>query len=176
MADDGFALIEHLGLTDYDLGGYSLGGRTTLRLLIRGAAPQRAIVAGMGLEGMLHAAGRGAYFRRVLEAPGSFTRGSSEWMAEAFLKTVGGDPVALLNVLDTFIDTPREILQGIDIPTLVLVGGQDDDNGSGEALAAVLPRGRFAVVPGSHMSAVTRPELSSAMIEFLEARASSEPV
>ena len=39
LADDGFALIEHLGLTDYDLGGYSLGGRTTMRMLARGAKP-----------------------------------------------------------------------------------------------------------------------------------------
>ncbi|MBU6493132.1 MAG: alpha/beta fold hydrolase, partial [Burkholderiales bacterium] len=35
LADDGFALLEHLGLTDYDLGGYSLGGRTTMRMLVR---------------------------------------------------------------------------------------------------------------------------------------------
>ena len=41
LADDGFALIEQLGLSDYDLGGYSLGGRTTLRMLVRGAAPKR---------------------------------------------------------------------------------------------------------------------------------------
>lgn len=170
MADDGFALIEHLGLSDYDLGGYSLGARTTLRMLVRGATPARAIAAGMGLDGMLQTAGRGAYFRRVLTAPGSFPRGSSEWMAEAFLKTVGGDPVALLHVLDTFADTPREALAAIDTPTLVLAGAEDDDNGSAEALAAVLPRGRYTEVPGNHMSAVTRPELSSAMVEFLETR------
>jgi len=170
MADDGFALIEHLGLSDYDLGGYSLGARTTLRMLVRGATPARAIAAGMGLEGMLHSIGRGAYFRRVLQAPGSFPRGSSEWMAEAFLKTVGGDPVALLHVLDTFVDTPREALAAIDTPTLVLAGAEDDDNGSAEALAAVLPKGRYTEVPGNHMSAVTRPDLSSAMVEFLETR------
>jgi pimeloyl-ACP methyl ester carboxylesterase len=176
LADDGFALIEHLGLTDYDLGGYSLGARTTLRMLARGAAPKRAIVAGMGLEGMLHTGGRGAYFRRVLKHPGSFARGSSEWMAEAFLKTVGGDPVALLNVLDTFVDTPREALARIDTPTLVLVGAEDDDNGSAEALAAALPAGQYSVVPGNHMSAVTRPELASAMVEFLDAGERSEPI
>jgi pimeloyl-ACP methyl ester carboxylesterase len=176
MADDGLALIEQLGLTDYDLGGYSLGGRTTLRMLVRGAAPRRAIVAGMGLEGMLHTAGRGEYFRRVLSAPGSFARGSSEWMTEAFLKTVGGDPMALLNVLESFVDTPCETLQRIDTPTLVLVGAQDNDNGSAEALAAALPRGRYSVVPGNHMNAVTRPELSAAMIDYLEAPQSSEPV
>lgn len=168
LADDGFALIEQLGLTDYDLGGYSLGGRTTLRMLARGAAPLRAIAAGMGLEGMLHTSGRGDYFRRVLLHPGSFARGSSEWMTEAFLKTVGGDPVALLNILDAYVDTPREALARIDTPTLVLAGANDDDNGSAEALAAVLPAGRHRVVPGNHMSAVTKPELAAAMIEFLD--------
>src|SRR3979490_1222410 len=60
LTDDGFALIEQLGLTDYDLGGYSLGGRTTIRMLARGAAPRRAIVAGMGLEGIVHTGGRSA--------------------------------------------------------------------------------------------------------------------
>ena len=176
LADDGFALIERLGLADYDLGGYSLGARTTLRMLVRGATPKRAIAAGMGLEGMLHTSGRGDYFRRVLEHPGSFARGSSEWMTEAFLKTVGGDPAALLNVLDSFVDTPSETLARIATPTLVLVGEDDHDNGSAEALAAALPAGRYCVVPGNHMSAVTKPELSSAMIDFLGARAESEPI
>jgi pimeloyl-ACP methyl ester carboxylesterase len=51
LADDGLALVEHLGLGDgdYDLGGYSLGARIVLRLLVRGARPGRAIVAGQGL-------------------------------------------------------------------------------------------------------------------------------
>src|SRR3979409_2700549 len=50
LTDDGFALIEHLGLVDYDLGGYSLGGRITIRMLGRHATPGRAIVAGFGPE------------------------------------------------------------------------------------------------------------------------------
>jgi pimeloyl-ACP methyl ester carboxylesterase len=169
LTDDGFALIEGLGLTDYDLGGYSLGGRTTIRMLARGAAPRRAIVAGMGLEGIVHTGGRSAYFRRILGNLGTFERGSSEWMAEAFLKTVGGDPVALLHVLGTFVDTPREALAHIGVPTLVLVGAEDGDNGSAQALAAALPDGRYAAVPGNHMSAVTRPELGAAIADFLEA-------
>jgi pimeloyl-ACP methyl ester carboxylesterase len=169
LTDDGFALIEHLGLTDYDLGGYSLGGRTTIRMLARGAAPRRAIVAGMGLEGIVQAGGRSAFFRRILTNLGTFERGSPEWMAEAFLKTVGGDPVALLHVLGTSVDTPREALARIGMPTLVLVGAEDDDNGSAQALAAALPDGEYAVVPGNHMSAVTRPELGAAIADFLGA-------
>src|SRR3546814_9646669 len=43
---DGMALIEHLELTEYDLGGYSLGARTTVRMLAGfGAAPRRVIVS-----------------------------------------------------------------------------------------------------------------------------------
>jgi pimeloyl-ACP methyl ester carboxylesterase len=167
LADDGFALLEHLGLTDYDLGGYSLGGRTTIRMLARGAKPGRAVVAGAGWEGIVNTAGRGAHFRHILTHLGTFERGSAEWMAEAFLKTVGGDPVALLHVLDTFVDTPREDLARIDIPTLVLMGDDDDDTGSGEDLAAALPRGQYQLIPGNHMSAVTKPELGAAIADFL---------
>ena len=169
LADDGLALVEHLELTDYDLGGYSLGARTTVRMLARGATPKRAIVAGMGLEGILHTGGRGGHFRNILTNLGKHKPGSAEWMAEAFMKTVGGDPVALLNVLNTFEDTPRETLTRIDIPTLVLTGAEDDDNGSAEALSAALPKGRYVVVPGNHMSAVTKPELGTAIAAFLTA-------
>ena len=167
LADDGFALVAHLGLTDYDLGGYSLGGRTTLRMLARGAAPSRAILGGMGLDGIVHTAGRGGHFRNILTNLGSFPRGSNEWMAEAFLKTVGGDPVALLNVLDTFADTPLETIGRIVVSALVVAGVDDHDNGSAQALADALPAGRHVAVPGNHMSAVTRPELGDAMAAFL---------
>ena len=83
------------------------------------------------------------------------------------MKTVGGDPIALLNVLNTFADTPPEALARINIPTLVLNGAEDDDNGSGEALAAALPQAHYVVVPGNHMSAVTKPELGTALADFL---------
>jgi pimeloyl-ACP methyl ester carboxylesterase len=167
LTDDGLALIDFLGLEDYDLGGYSLGARTTIRMMVRGAAPRRAIVAGMGLEGILDAQGRGEYFRRILTNPGSFPRGSAEWMAEAFLKTVGGDAQALLLVLDTAVDTPPEALQRIRVPTLVAAGREDADNGSAASLADALPQGRHVELPGNHMSAVTKPELGSAIVDFL---------
>lgn len=167
LAEDGLALIAHLGLTDYDLGGYSLGGRTTVRMLARGARPRRAIVAGMGLAGIVDTGGRGAYFRRVLTNLGSFARGTPEWMTEAFLKTTGGDPEALLRVLDTFVDTPREALDAMQLPVLVVAGADDDDNGSAAALADALPQGRCRIIPGNHMSAVTRPELGQEIADFV---------
>ena len=164
---DGMALIAHLGLTDYDLGGYSLGGRTTMRMLVNGATPRRAVLSGMGLTGILQTSGRGDYFRKVLTNPGSFERGSNEWMTEAFLKTTGGDPVALLHVLETFVDTPHEALATIRLPVAVVTGAEDDDNGSGVELADALPQGVYHEVPGGHMSAVTKPELGQAIADFL---------
>jgi len=168
LADDGLALIEHLELSDYDLGGYSLGARTAVRMLARGASPRRAIVAGMGLEGITNTAGRGGYFRNLLTHLGSFKPGSPQWLAEAFMKTVGGDPIALLHILDTFVDTPSETLARINTPTLVVIGAEDDDNGSADGLAAALPNARCVVIPGNHMSAVTKPELGGAMADYLD--------
>jgi pimeloyl-ACP methyl ester carboxylesterase len=164
---DGFALVEHLGLVDYDLGGYSLGGRTTVRMLANGARPRRAVVAGMGLKGLVDTAGRGGYFRRVLTSLGGFERGSPEWLTEAFLKTTGGDPVALLKVLDTFVDTPEAAVRAIEAPTLIVSGVEDDDNGSAAELAGALPHATLVEVPGNHMSAVTKPELGDAIANFL---------
>ena len=166
---DGFALVEHLGLVDYDLVGYSLGGRTTVRMLANGATPRRAILSGMGLAGITDTAGRGGYFHRVLTNLGTFERGTSEWMTEAFLKTTKGDPLALLRILDTFVDTPREAIERIATPALVVNGEDDHDNGSGEELAATLGDGRYRAIPGNHMSAVLKPELGTAIADFLTA-------
>jgi pimeloyl-ACP methyl ester carboxylesterase len=167
LAEDGLAFIDQLGLTDYDLGGYSLGARTVIRMLVLGATPRRAVAGGMGLDGVVHATARTDHFRRVLTQLGTFKRGTPEWMAEAFLKTVGGDPVALLHVLDTTVDTSLEELARISVPTLVVAGAQDDDNGSAADLAAALPEGRYVVIPGSHMGAVAKPELGIAIADFL---------
>jgi pimeloyl-ACP methyl ester carboxylesterase len=164
---DGMALIAHLGLTDYDLGGYSLGGRTTMRMLVNGATPRRAVVAGMGLDGIVSTGGRGDYFRKVLTNLGSFERGSNEWMTEAFLKTTKGDPVALLNVLETFVDTPIEAVEAIQVPVAVITGAEDDDNGSGAALADAIPQAVYREIPGGHMSAVAKPELGQAIADYL---------
>jgi pimeloyl-ACP methyl ester carboxylesterase len=153
LTGDGHALVEHLGLADYDLGGYSLGARTTSRMLATGATPGRVVFAGMGLEGLTTTSRRAGHFRHILTRLGQHERGSPEWLAEAFLKTSGGDPVALLGILETFTDTPLATIEAIAQP----------------ALADALPHARFAEVPGGHMSAVVKPELGQAIADFLAA-------
>lgn len=169
LARDGLGLIDHLGLTDYDLGGYSLGGRTSVRMVAMGAKPRRLVVSGMGLQGLLETGPRSAHFRKILTGLGTFERGSPEWMAEAFLKTTKGDPEALLPLLDSFVDTTEAELAAITPRTLVLSGSEDHDNGSSEDLADLLPDARFVEVPGNHMSVVTKADFGRAIADFLAA-------
>lgn len=164
---DGLALIAHLGLSDYDLGGYSLGGRTVARMLTSGARPRRAIIAGMGLSGLTNTGPRSAHFKHILDNAGSFERFTPEWNAEAFLKTTKGDTVALRLLLDAMPGLTVEQVGAIDTPVLILCGAEDRDNGSAADLATALPNATLVEVPGGHMSAVTKPELGRAIRDFL---------
>ena len=169
LTDDNLALVDHLGLTEFDLGGYSLGARTAARMMARGAKPGRLILSGMGLEGLTRTSGRADHFRHVLTHLGSFRPGTPEGNVQGFIKSTKSDPVALLNILNTFTDTPEEVIRAIQTPTLVLCGEEDDDNGSASALAEALPRGELVLVPGGHMSAVVKPDLGAALARFLAA-------
>jgi len=171
LAADAEALLTHLGVGDggYDLGGYSLGARTAIRMVIRGARPRRLVAAGMGLDGMLDTGARAVHFRHVLTGLGTHQRLSGAWMAEQFLKTTGGDPEALLPLLGSFVDSGRDELAAVTMPTLVVAGVDDDDNGSAQALANALPDAIYRAIPGNHMNAVTRPELGEDIANFLTA-------
>jgi len=161
LTDDAFALLEHLGLDDYDLGGYSLGARIAVRMLVRGATPRRAVVAGQGLREVLGTGGgAGARLRRLIAD-------SSDPRAEQWLQSSGEDPVALLHVLDSIVATPVEPLSCIQVPTLLVMGADDERLPSASELVAVLPRATLAVVPGNHSTAIAAPELVTAIIEFL---------
>jgi pimeloyl-ACP methyl ester carboxylesterase len=168
LADDGLALIDFLQLRDYDLAGYSLGGRIVLRMLARGARPAHAIVGGQGVDALGGPTSRTGGSRRALAAIVSGDRlepGSPEAMLADWIAQTGADPEALLRVLDTFVETPDTALAEIRVPTLVVAGAQDERL-AGE-LAAALPGARYAQVPGNHFTALLSPELGAAILEFL---------
>ena len=170
LADDALALIGHLGLGagQYDLGGYSLGGRIVVRALARGAEPGRAVVAGQGLEKIAGPQGGGAN-RRALTAladgialpPGSADARIAQWAAK-----LGADPRALLCLLNSLVPTSEDDLRRITTPTLVVIGDQDERSDADD-LAALLPAGRFARVPGGHGGAFMAPEFASVVTAFL---------
>ncbi|TPE60538.1 alpha/beta hydrolase [Sandaracinobacter neustonicus] len=169
LARDIEALVAHLGLGgDFVLGGYSLGARTVARLLARGMQPRAAIFAGMGLRGLVKGGDRAGFFVRMIEGRGTWARGTPEFTAEAFMKSSTKNPDCIVHLLNGQQSTSDDVIAGFALPSLVVCGAQDQDNGSAPDLAALLPDGRYAEIPGTHMGSVTRPELGAAMLDFLK--------
>jgi len=167
LVSDVAALIDYLSLDEFDLGGFSLGARTVAKLLVIGAKPQKAILAGMGLEGLSGWAQRRRFFQTAIDKMNSARRGDPHWMAIQFMKSQKVDRVAAACLLSTFSDMQPAEVATIDTETLVLCGAQDRDNGSPEKLTNALARGTCAEIPGTHMSCVTKPELGQEMVRFL---------
>ena len=167
LARDLRELIAKLQLTEFDLGGFSLGARTTVEGVGEGLRPRRAILGGAGLEGLKHWERRKHFFLEVIELFDRVPRGDPHWLSIQFMKSQKIDRIAAGLLLESFADTFMDWLKAFTMPTLVVCGSEDDDNGSAADLAGVLPNAVFREVPGTHMSSVTRPELGEAIAEFL---------
>lgn len=169
LVNDLADLIAHLGLSAFDLGGFSLGARTSVRAVVAGMTPGRLILGGMGLAGLAGWQRRGQFFKRVIAEYDSAKRGDDSWLSIQFMKTMKIDRIAAGHLLDSFTDTPPDALAALTMPTLVVCGDRDRDNGSAEDLVAALPDAVLATIPGTHMSSVTEPELGQAIAAFLTA-------
>lgn len=163
------ALVDHLGLEDYDLGGFSLGARTVLlHAVAKGEVmPARLVIGGMGTAGLTNWRKRAAFFARVIDEFDTIPHGDPAWLAAQFLKSQKVDRLAARLLIDSFTDLPLDMLEAVTMPALVVCGSEDDDNGSAVELAARLPDAAYREVPGTHMSSVTRPELGRVIAEWL---------
>ena len=162
-------LVAHLELDHYDLGGFSLGARTTVQAVGEGLRPRRAVLAGMGLQGLTGWLRRKHFFLDAIANIDSSDRGDPHWLAIQFMKTMKVDLDAARLLLPTFTDARPEWLAAFTMPTLVLCGADDRDNGSAPDLAEALPKASYAEVPGTHMSSVTKPLFYQRLTEFLSA-------
>lgn len=162
-------LIAHLNLEAFDLGGFSLGARTVVQAVGEGVRPGKAILAGMGLRGLENWDRRQQFFRDAIAAFDTSSRGDPHWLAIQFMKTMQVDREAALHVLASFGGAAPSWLAAFAMPTLVVCGSEDEDNGSAAELAAALPNAKFVEVPGTHMSSVTKKELGEEIARFLTA-------
>jgi len=167
LARDLRELVEHLQLTDFDLGGFSLGARTTVEAVGEGMRPRKAVLGGAGLEGLRNWKRRKDFFIEAIEGFDTIQRGDPHWLSIQFMKSQKVDRLASAQLLESFEDAFMNWLQAFMMPTLVVCGDHDDDNGSAEELASVLPNAVFREVPGTHMSSVTKPELGEVIGQFL---------
>ena len=164
-------LIAHLGLGEFDLGGFSLGSRTVIDAVSSGVRPGKAILAGTGVDVLTNWDRRCRFFVDAIEHFDDARRGDPYWLSIQFMRTMKVDRKAaalLLKALGNHPD-PERAVAAFTMPTLVVCGSEDDENGSARELAGMLPNARYEEIPGTHMSSVTKPQLGDTIARFLTA-------
>jgi pimeloyl-ACP methyl ester carboxylesterase len=168
LPQDQEVLLAQLGMTDFDLVGYSLGARTAVRMLARGhSRPTKVFLGGMGEAGITTVGTRKDYFEDGIRNGPNAKDARAGAYIQTILKQRGMSPEAALRVLSTQVSTSREVLTTIKTPVLVVNGDQDRDNGDPMALAAALGNATCQLVPGNHLSAVAEPAFRDALVAFL---------
>ncbi|MER6981259.1 alpha/beta fold hydrolase [Streptomyces carpinensis] len=72
-------------------------------------------------------------------------------------------------MVDSVVTTPVELVARVRVPTLVVVGGDDERAAAADRPASLLPHGARVVVPGDHWAAAAAPELTAVIVDFLAA-------
>lgn len=170
MLKDAQVLLDHIGLERCAMVGYSMGAMNTLRLLASGEQRIRAAVfGGIGGSLLMSREGSPSLLAEAMEAEDKST------ITNAFAKSfrdfadlTKGDRKALA-AIQRQPWKPIDGIEGVHVPTLVLVGDNDPMIGDPQQLADKLPNGSATVVGGSHLNVVNNPQFHEAVVSFLEA-------
>ena len=174
MAGDVLALMDHLGIPQADIMGYSMGGRMTAWLGLN--EPQRlrsAILGGIGIGGLIEGTGPGENVAEALEAPSlDDVTDPVGRTFRAFADQTRSDRKALAACLrGTRELMRRDQVARIDVPVLIAVGTTDDIAGSAKALGDIIPGSEVLDIPNrDHMRAVGDKVYKTGVIDFLSRR------
>jgi pimeloyl-ACP methyl ester carboxylesterase len=170
MARDVSALLDHLGIEEVDVVGYSMGGLVTSLLLADEPRLRSAVLGGVGARLILRTGPPmpAAEIAAALEAEDPSTITSPVPRAfRAFADSTGADRFALAAIQRAGLP-PAPDLSEVRVPVLVIAGDRDDLVGNPSVLAAAIPGARSVVVSGDHLSAVYDPRFAAEVVAFLE--------
>ncbi|MEP5367407.1 alpha/beta hydrolase [Parvibaculum sp.] len=170
MTGDAIALLDHLGIGQADLMGFSMGAGIAMRLAARhGERFGKVVLAGMGSRA-LEPGKPGNPIAEALEADDPSSVGDRSARAfRLYAENLGQD----LKAIAACAREPRrggvrEAAAAINNEVLVIAGARDDLAGDPQALAALMPNGRAEVIPGTdHMFALPNPMFKGAVMDFL---------
>ena len=174
MAGDVVALMDHLGIPQADIMGYSMGGRMTAWLGLN--EPQRlrsAILGGIGIGGLIEGTGPGETVAEALEASSlDDVTDPVGRTFRAFADQTRSDRKALAACLRGTRDLMRrEEAARIDVPVLIAVGTTDEIAGSARALGDIIPGSEVLHIPNrDHMRAVGDKVYKAGVADFLARR------
>jgi pimeloyl-ACP methyl ester carboxylesterase len=161
-------LMDHVGIDQCFVLGYSMGARTAIGLLSEEPKIRAAVLGGVG--GNIF---RGRSNRHeiadalVAEDPSGFAPTPRAF--RSFADATGADKEALSAAMRAGLDeVAPEDLEKIITPALVITGDADTLAGSPKDLADALGSGRSVVVTGDHLNAIFDPLFSKSTIEFLD--------
>jgi pimeloyl-ACP methyl ester carboxylesterase len=170
MAGDAAALLDHLGISQAHVMGYSMGARITAFLALDEPAKVATVIfGGLGI-GMVEGVGDWDPIAAALVAEDASKTTHARGKAfRAFADQTKSDRRALA----ACIETSRELLSEDDVariaqPALIAVGTKDDIAGSPEDLAGLMPNAESFWIEGrDHMLAVGDKAFKQKVLEFL---------
>lgn len=170
IARDQIALMKHLGQKPYAVVGYSMGALSALRYHLLARDSGRLILGGVGDSAADESnADRNTAFAAALDAAINGEDSPAAKAMKARAKATGGTLEGYRAALSARLYTGRDLLETFDLPVLVLTGHEDLDNGSGPALAKIIPGAEYIELNGNHLTAVGDPAFPEAIITFLNA-------
>ncbi|NMA99859.1 MAG: alpha/beta hydrolase [Phyllobacteriaceae bacterium] len=170
MAEDAIALLDHLGISQAAVIGYSMGARIAAFMAYN--HPERlpaVIFGGMGMN-LINGLTDGNDIIAGLRAPAlSDLTHPTARQFRIFADHTGSDREALAACMETSRQPmARADVRRIEVPVLVAVGEADDMAGAPEALAELLPHGEAVTIPKrDHMRATGDKVFKAAALEFL---------
>jgi pimeloyl-ACP methyl ester carboxylesterase len=174
LAADAVALLDHLGVRQPEVFGYSMGTRTALQMAI--VAPERVnnLMLG-GIGGKLFEPrkpdpnGETIATAMAAEDPASI---KNEFLKSfrQFADEQGEDRKALAafsQVSNPPLD--QDAMRRLDMPVFVVAGAGDEGAGDPQGLANMFPHGHSKTIPGvDHFSAIPHALTKAAVFDFLD--------
>lgn len=171
MAEDARRLLDHLGIGQADVMGYSMGARVSAFLTIgHPDRVRRAVFAGLASR-MITGVGGAEAIARALEAPSKEdVTDSGARSFRIFAEQTRSDLKALAACIRSSREKiTAEELARISLPVLVVAGEKDDVAGDVETLVRAIPGSRGVTLPGrNHMNAVGDRRFKEAVLAFLQ--------
>jgi pimeloyl-ACP methyl ester carboxylesterase len=170
MAADARRLLDHLGIGEADVMGYSMGTRITAKLTIdHPERVRRAVFGGLGNNLVRGLAGAKPIAAALLAPSIDEVTNATARTFRAFAESTRSDLKALAAcILASRGSITPERLGTIRRPVLVAVGSDDVIGGSAEELAALIPGAQALVIAGrDHQKSVGDRNFKERVLAFL---------
>jgi pimeloyl-ACP methyl ester carboxylesterase len=170
LASDVIGVLDLLNVESYDLVGYSMGAMIAVHAAARDVRVRRLVLSGTGAYLLERAKADGVFLSvEIADALGADDPARITDPAGAWLRKVAdatrADRLALSALARSQLE--RLPVEGVRVPTLVLVGDADPFAWGAERLASAIPGARLELLPGDHITTPHNVRYATSVLAFL---------